>query len=257
MKGYILPLFCLFFFSSSLAQIQTNASKKASRIVKSENYRSLSDDNGYYFFPHFGMRYGNVPDYLQTGIEDLSLIYGMGFGYRKENLSLESGLSVIHHSSSAIYFPIWERREYLMNSDLSFLVLPVTFRYDIPMGKKENLRIGAFINANWSMITLKDDDSRSGMIQVGENQGTYSITSSAKSPFFFMTGIHSRLRVFNSAFLNFEWGTFFSLGSNREYQVQYGDAPSSQFDRRWEGFSWSVGGILPLSVFEAKLRKKE
>ena len=257
MKGYILSLFFLGFFSSSLAQVQTNASKKASQLLNRENYRSLSDDSGYYFFPHLGMRYGNVPDILQTGIEDLSLIYGMGFGYRNENISLESGLSVIHHSSSAIYFPIWERREYLMNSHLAFLVLPLTFRYDIPTGEKENLRIGAFFNANWSMVPLKDDDSRSGTIQGGENQESYTITSSAKSPFFFKTGIHSRLRVLNSAFLNFEFGTFFSLNTNREYQVQFGDTPSRQFDRRWEGITWSIGGILPLGVIEANLRKKE
>ncbi|GAB2484432.1 hypothetical protein GCM10027164_12230 [Algoriphagus taiwanensis] len=240
-----------------MAQVQTNAAKKASQILSKENYRSLSDDSGYYLFPHFGMRYGNAPDYLQTGIEDLSLIYGLGLGYRIENLSLESGLSVVHHSSSSIYFPIWERREYLMNSDLAFLVLPLTFRYDIPTGERENFRFGAFFNANWSMISLKDDDTRSGIIQDGENQTSYSIISSAKSPFFFKTGIHSRLRVLNTAFLNFELGTFFSLDTNREYQVQFGDAPAGQFDRSWEGLTWSVGGILPLSVFEAKFGKKE
>lgn len=43
--------------------------------------------------PFFGMRYGVNQDSQLSGNEDLSLYYGLGFGFRKDNLSLESGLS--------------------------------------------------------------------------------------------------------------------------------------------------------------------
>ncbi|WP_111671836.1 hypothetical protein [Algoriphagus litoralis] len=241
---------------SSYSQIQTNAVKKASRLNKKDDYRKLSDDNGFFLMPHFGIRYGQNPDPSFSGLEDLSLYYGLGLVYRKENLSLESGLSLYHHTSSAVYFPIWEREEYVMNSDLASVVLPFTFRYDIPTGAQGNIRFGAFFTGNVAIISLEgNDDSRSGRIQ-GENGAiNYTLVSKSKSPFFFKTGIHSRIRFFNSSFLNLELGQFFTLSANREYTLTLGDALPRKIDRRWEGLTWSFGGILPLSVFEKKFRK--
>jgi hypothetical protein len=211
-------LFLVFFIISSTAfsQVQTNALKKASRLERKDTYRKLSDDDGLFLQPQFGMRYGQNPDPLFSGLQDLTLYYGMGVGYRKGNLSLESGLSLYHHTSSAVYFPIWEREEYVMNSDLAALVLPFTFRYDIPTGEKENIRLGAFLTSNCSLIFLKGDDSRAGSIRGEDEELKYSLTPETKSPFFFKTGVHSKIRMFNSSFLNLEVGHFFALGTNRQ-----------------------------------------
>jgi hypothetical protein len=249
-----------FFAGTSVAfsQVQTNAVKKASRFERKETFRQLSDADGYFLRPHFGIRYGENPDPLFSGIEDLSLYYGLGLGYRKENLSLESGLSVFHHTSSGVYFPIWERKEYLMNSDIASLVLPITFRYDVPTGEKENIRLGAFLTGNWSIISLKEDqDSRSGVIRDGDREVEYTLTSEKKSPFFFKAGIHSKIRLFNSAFLNLEVGHFFAFGANRLYTLTLNDSPPEEIFRKWEGLTWSVGVVLPISVLEEKFRKKE
>lgn len=250
----------VFFAGISLAfsQVQTNALKKAARIERKETYRQLSNDNGYFFLPHFGMRYGQNPDPLFSGIQDLSLYYGMGFGYRRENLSLESGLALYHHTSSAVYFPIWERPEYVMNSDLAELVLPFTFRYDIPTGGRENIRLGAFLTANWAMIYLKEqEDSRAGVIESENVQAGYTLTSESKSPFFFKTGLHSRIRLLNSSYLNLEVGHFFTLGTNRLYTLTVDDAEPREISRKWEGLTWSVGVVLPIGVMEEKLPKKK
>lgn len=252
----IFPAWLLCF--SVFSQVQTNARKKASGILKKNTYRQLSNDDGYFVQPQFGMRYGQDPDPLFSGMQDLSLYYGMGLGYRKENLSLESGLSIFHHTSSAVYFPIWESPEYVLNSDLVSLVLPFTFRYDIPTGDQENIRLGAFITGNWSITYLKEgDDSRAGTI-VGENaEVDYTLTSQCKSPFFFKTGLHSQVRLLNSSFLNLEVGHFFSLGTNRLYTLTLDDAPAREISRKWEGLTWSVGVVLPVGVLEEKFRKKD
>ena len=259
MKVFYLLLMSCGIASYSLAQIQTNASKKAFRIVKSENYRSLSDDNGYYFFPHLGMRYGPFTQDQNSGIQDLSLYYGIGFGFRKQNLSLESGLSFFHHDSSPYYVEVTGDFLGISGSGSPNLVLPFTFRYDIPMGEKENVRIGAFLNSNLAVFGFDNDvKNRSGQIQTQEGERViYTLDLVKKSPFFFRTGIHSRVRIFNSAFLNFELGQFFTLAPNRIYELGVGTNPPIRISRSWEGFSWTFGGILPLNVFEAKLRKNE
>jgi hypothetical protein len=243
-------------FSSSFAQLQTNAVKKAARIVKSENYRSLSDEKGYYVLPHFGMRYGPYSENDFSGIQDLSLFYGLGFGYRKQNLSLESGLSFFHHDSSPTFFDGDERILGLSGTGAPYLILPFTFRYDIPTGKNENLRMGAFLNSNFVVFGFENDiKSRSGQIQTQEGERLdYSLDLVKRSPFFFKTGIHSRVRIFNSAFLNLELGQFFTLSPNRSFDFTLGNNAPVRLSRRWEGFSWTFGGILPITVFEKKLK---
>lgn len=253
----------LFFVIVSLgfpvfSQVQTNAIKKASRFQKRDNFRELSDDDGFFLLPQFGMRYGQNPDPLFSGLADLSLYYGLGLGYRKENLSLESGLSVYHHTSSAVYFPIWERPEYVMNSDLASLVLPFTFRYDIPTGDRQNIRLGAFITGNLAIVPLEgNDDSRTGSIQDRDEEVDFTLISEGKSPLFFKTGLHSKIRFLNSSFLNLEVGHFFSLGTNRLYTLTLGGEPPKEISRKWEGLTWSVGVVLPVGVLEEKFRKKD
>ena len=257
MKKLLLVFLACFVWFSVFSQVQTNALKKASRFSKKNNYRKLSDDNGFFLLPQFGMRYGENPDPLFSGLADLSLYYGLGLGYRKGNLSLESGLSVYHHTSSAVYFPIWEREEYVTNSDLASLILPFNFRYDIPTGDKQNIRFGAFFTGNLAIVSMKGtDDSRSGSIQAGEGEVDYALDSESKSPFFFKTGLHSKIRLLNSSFLNLEVGHFFSLGTNRLYTVTLGDEPPKEISRKWEGLTWSVGVVLPVGVWEEKFRKK-
>jgi len=213
----------------AFSQIQTNAVKKASRFNKRDIYRQLSDDDGFFLLPQFGIRYGQNPDPLFSGLEDLSLYYGLGLGYRNENLSLESGLSVYHHTSSAVYFPIWERPEYVMNSDLASLILPFTFRYDIPTGDRQNIRLGAFITGNLAIVSLdENDDSQTGSIQGGDQEVDFTLISEGKSPFFFKTGLHSKIRFLNSSFLNLEVGHFFSLGTNRLYTLTLDDGPPKE-----------------------------
>lgn len=258
MKNLTLLFFLFSLGFSAFSQVQTDAVKRASRLNRKDVYRDLSDTDGFFLRPHFGVRYGENPDPLFSGIDDLSLYYGLGFGYRKDNLSLESGLSVYHHTSSAIYFPIWDRNEYVMNSDLSSLVLPFTFRYDIPTGDQEIIRLGAFLTGNWSLVSLKEgEDSRSGVMQDGNRDVEYTLISAKKSPFFFKAGVHSIIRLFNSAFLNLEVGHFFAFGTNRFYTLTLGDTPPKGFSRKWEGLTWSVGVVLPVGVLEEKFRRKK
>lgn len=258
MKVFYLLLMSFGIASYSLAQIQTNAVKKASRIVKSENYRSLSDENGFYVLPHFGMRYGPYPEDQFSGIRDLSIFYGLGLGFRRQNLSLESGLSFFHHESSPTYFDGEVRILEYSGTGAPYLILPFTFRYDIPTGEKENVRLGAFLNSNLAVFGFENDiRSRSGQIQTQEGgQVNYALDLVKRSPFFFKTGVHSRVRVFNSAFLNFEIGHFFTLGPNCVYDFTLGNNAPVRLGRSWEGISWTFGGILPLNVFEKKLKGK-
>lgn len=255
MRKAILAICFILFCFPAFSQVQTNALKKATRLTKGENYKSLSDENGYYFLPHFGMRYGVYSE--SSGNQDLSLFYGLGFGFRKDNISLESGLSFFHHDSSPSYIERFGRSIDITGSGSPNLVLPFTFRYDIPTGVEQTIRIGAFLNANLAVLGLnRDSQSRSGQIQTSEGELVdYQLALIKRSPFFFKTGIHSRVRVFKSSFLNLEVGQFFTLGPNRLYEFTIANQAPVQISRKWEGLSWTIGGIFPLSVWEKKLKK--
>lgn len=256
MKIVPLLLFSVLLVTNALAQVQTNASKKAGKIVKAENYLSLSNENGYYVLPHFGMRHGSYSD--GSGIQDLSLYYGLGLGFRRQNLSLESGLSFFHHDSSPTYAQGSDRILELNGTGATYVILPFTFRYDIPTGKRQSLRIGAFLNTNLGIFGFEEEVvRRTGQIQTqGGERLNYSLDLVSKNPVFFKTGIHSRIRVFNSGFLNLELGQFFTLNPNRQYEFTLANNSPVRLARSWEGISWSIGGILPLNVFEKKLSKK-
>lgn len=256
MRKAILAICFILFCFSAFSQIQTNALKKATRITRGENYKSLSDENGYYFLPHFGMRYGKFSE--SSGNQDLSLYYGLGVGFRRDNLSLESGLSFFHHDSSPSYIERFGRSIDIMGSGSPNLVFPFTFRYDIPTGAEQTIRIGAFLNSSLAILnTNNDDQSQSGQVQTLDGEVVnYELILIKKNPLFFKTGIHSRIRVFKSSFLNLEVGQFFTLGANRLYEFTLANEPATRISRKWEGLSWTFGGIFPLSVWEKKLRKK-
>ena len=255
MEKVVFCIWFLLFGFSSFAQIQTNALKKAKRETRGENYKSLSDDNGYYLSPFFGMRYGVFSE--SSGNQDLSLFYGLGLGFRRDNLSIESGLSFFHHDSSPHYIEVYGSFLDITGAGSPNLVLPFTFRYDIPTGAELTIRIGAFLNANLAVSGFnKDSQNRSGQIQTPEGELVdYQLALIKRSPFFFKTGIHSRVRVFKSSFLNLEVGQFFTLSPNRLYEFTVANEPLVQISRKWEGLSWTIGGIFPLSVWEKKLKK--
>lgn len=257
--GKVVFCICFLLFGfSSFAQIQTNALKKATRLTKGENYRNLSNENGYYVLPFFGIRYGVYSDSQFSGNEDLSLYYGLGFGFRKDNLSLESGLSFFHHDSSPLYLEVYGRSLDVSGAGSANLVLPFTFRYDIPTGKEQNIRIGAFLNSNLAISGLNiESQSRSGQIQTSDGELLdYKIDLIKRSPFFFKTGIHSRIRVFKSSFLNLEIGQFFTLSPNRLYEFTLENNSPERISRKWEGLSWTFGGIFPMSVWEKKFKNR-
>ncbi len=247
--------FSLFGFSS-FAQIQTNALKKATRLTKGENYKDLSSENGYYVLPFFGMRYGVYSDV--SPIQDLSLFYGLGVGFRRDNLSLESGLSFFHHDSSPSYLEFSGSSLDVTGSGSPNLVLPFNFQYDISTGAEQNIRIGAFLNANMAVFDFdKDSQNRSGQIQTSEGELLdYKLELIKRSPFFFKTGIHSRIRFFKSSFLNLEIGQFFTLSPNRLYEFSLENNSPSMISRKWEGLSWTFGGVFPMSVWGKKFRKE-
>lgn len=254
-KAVFCICFSLFTFSS-FGQIQTNALKKATRLTKGENYKDLSNENGYYVLPYFGMRYGVFSE--SSANQDLSLYYGLGLGFRRDNLSIESGLSFFHHDSGPSYIEISGSFLDITGNGSPNLVLPFTFRYDIPTGSEQTIRIGAFLNANMAVFGLnKESQNRLGQIQTSEGELlNYKIELIKRSPFFFKTGIHSRIRIFKSSFLNLEVGQFFTFGPNRLYEFTLENNPPTRISRKWEGLSWTLGGIFPLSVWEKKFRKK-
>jgi hypothetical protein len=204
------------------------------------------------------MRYGDYSDPQFSGNEDLSIYYGLVIGFRKDNLSLESGLSFFHHDSGPNYEETFEGSLDIMGSNSPNLVLPLTFRYDIPTGPEQTIRIGAFLNANLAVFGSDYENlSRSGQLTKPDGALVdYNLVLIKRSPIFFKTGIHSRIRVFNSSFLNLEVGQFFTLGPNQLYELTLANESPIRISRKWEGLSWTIGGIFPLSVWDKKLKKK-
>lgn len=242
---------------STTGQIQTNSVKKAGRIIKKQAFRSLSNQKGWYLMPQFGMRYGEYIDYQYSGIQDLSIYYGLGLGFRKNNLSLESGLAGYYHTVPLEYIPQFQNSIELPDTGSPNVTIPFTFRYDIPTGKQQMIRVGAFLTSNWTLLGSDagfDRTIRKISTPEGEPEN-YILSLVQKSPFFFKTGIHSRLRMANSSYFIVEFGKFFSLSPNRLYKFAAPNSSPISISRRWEGFSWSIGGVLPISVWQNKLSK--
>ena len=219
---------------AAFGQVETNSVRKAGRILKREALRSLSNQNGVYLVPQFGMRYGEYIDYQYSGIQDLSLYYVLGLGIRKNNLSLESGLSGYHHSVPLEYIPQFQNSIELSGTGSPNVSIPFTFRYDIPSGKQQMIRIGAFLTSNWTIIGSDAGWDRA-IRKISTPEGepvNYFLSLEQKSPFFFKTGIHSRLRMANSSYFMVEFGQFFTLGPNRLYKFVAPNASPINISRR-------------------------
>lgn len=253
---YLLVLLLVSF--SATGQIQTKSIKKAGRIIQKDSFRSLSNQNGWYLLPHFGMRYGESIDPKYSGIQDLSIYYGLGLGIRNNNVSLESGISGYHHTAPLEYIPQFQNSIELSGTGSPNVIIPFTFRYDIATGKKQMIRMGAFLNSNLTILASDAgwDSAIRGISTSEGEQVSYILSLVQKSPIFFKTGIHSRLRLANSSYFVVEFGKFFTLGPNRLYQFATPNFSTINISRRWEGFTWSVGGVLPISVWQNKLGKK-
>lgn len=208
----------------AFSQVQTNALKKASRINRGEYYRDLSNADGGYLFVNFGVRYRDATEYGGRQFEYNSYMHGVNYGYRKNNLSLETGLQFFYHTTGNLRLTPEINFNWALTGEKNSPVIPFSVRYDIPFGEEQNFRFSASFSANGIVMPL-NREYLDGKIPVSSGDDQFKLTYDSRrtSPFFFKAGLHGRLILLKSSFWIFQMSRSFSLGSNREYNFYRDD----------------------------------
>lgn len=258
MKRAFLSVCFLILGFSTFSQVQTNAIKKATRLTRGDYFKDLSNADGGYLFFNFGMRYHDKPNTEDLQFESLSGLFGANYGYRKRNLSFETGLQFYYHEWGDAKLATGLEPIRDIGGEKNTLVIPFLVRYDIPFSEDQNFRFGANFSVNWLSFPLNNEYlSGETTLSNGDKTIVLSYDSEKKSPFFFKTGIHGRLRFLKSAFWMFQVSKAFTFGPNRTYTFYQGGKEYGTYGARINGFIWEMGYVLPLQVLSRKLEKKE
>lgn len=253
------------FFIPTYSQEISKGQKKAIRWGNQSEYHAMSHEDGPYLILNFGMRVDGKSTIPNVEFANLSGNLGLGLGHRKGNFGYEYGLNVLYHSpESIIYIPSIDRSVYL-NPYANSLIIPLVFRYDIPVGEKERFRFGANFTTNYIIGALNDRQSFGYGGDGGNNFNTeplkYTwVDGDKKSRFFFKVGLHAELQFLNSSFLIFQASRAFTISPNRSFLVSWqaaGQNGNFEVESRIQGYMFELGYKIPLNVLRKKLSGKE
>jgi hypothetical protein len=233
----------------SFAQEISKGQKKAMHWGNQSDYHAMSQEFGPYLILNFGMRIDGKPTIPNHDFPNLSGNLGLGLGYRKANFSFEYGFNFLYHSpETIIYIPLVDRSVYL-NPYANSLIIPLVFRYDIPVGAKERFRFGANFTTNYIIAAFTDGLS-SGYGGDGGNNSSAEplkyiwVNGDKKSKFFFKVGLHAELQFLNSSFLIFQASRAFTISPNRSFLVSWqvdGQNGDFEVESRIQGYMFELG----------------
>jgi hypothetical protein len=248
----------------SSAQEITKGQKKAMHWGNQSDYHSMSQEGGHYLIFNFGIRRDGKPTIPNHDFPNLSGNLGLGLGYRKGNFSFEYGLNFLYHSPETItYISLVDRSLYL-NPYANSLIIPLVFRYDIPVGEKERFRFGANFTTNYIIAAFTDGLS-SGYGGDGGNNSSAEplkytwVNGEKKSGFFFKAGLHAEFQFLNSSFLILQASRAFTISPNRSFLVSWqADGQNGNFvvESRIQGYMIELTYKIPLNVLGKKLSGK-
>jgi hypothetical protein len=251
----------IFLALPSSAQEITKGQKKAMRWGNQSEYHSMSQEGGPYLIFNFGIRRDGKPTIPNHDFSNLSGNLGLGLGYRKGNFSFEYGLNFLYYSPETItYIPLVDRLLYL-NSYANSLIIPLVFRYDIPVREKERFRFGANFTTNYIIAALTDGLPFGYRGAGGSNPNAeplkYTwVTSDKQSRFFFKAGLHAEFQFLNSSFLILQASRAFTISPNRNFLVSWqadGQNGNFEVESRIQGYMIELNYKIPLNVLGKKL----
>jgi len=213
---------------------------------------------------NFGMRREGKSSIPNLEFSNLSGNLGLGIGHRKGNFSLEYGLNFLYHSPEmVIYIPSVDRSVYL-NLYANSIIIPLVFRYDIPVGARERFRLGTNFTTNYIIAALTDGlpsgYGGAGSANPNAEPLKYTwVTSDKQSRFFFKAGLHAEFQFLNSSFLILQASRAFTISPNRCFLVSWrADGQNGNFvvESRIQGYMVDLSYKIPLNVLSRKLSGK-
>lgn len=256
-------LFAFFLIPTLIfSQVKDHAVYTANKLSSYEKRKlrySESREDGSYLLAQFGLRKHNTTPgeniYLNIYGEMDGAVSGL-YGYRKGNISLETGFGFIWHNSTINHFlgNTGEGLETHVNFNAGYI--PLGFRYDIPLNGKKSVRFGAHASANIILFST-NKPSQLGPFPYSRNSGTDNIyidfqVDNKKFPAFFKVGLHSEITVFKSSFLVIQGSYIVAPPTYRtiSYNWKLNDKSRSfQNEVKIDGLMFEIAYKLPLNIF--------
>ncbi|MDO9553433.1 hypothetical protein [Rhodonellum sp.] len=250
-----------------LAQGYSSNQKKALRWEKKEKYHAAAKEDGRYLLLNGGLRrYKDFDQVTHPSFGNYSNIngnYGLHFGERRKNFSYDLGVNYYYHSQvlSQTLPPL--DAKLILSSRMNTFVMPVSLKYDIPVGNKEKVRFGANFSTNWIMFHIFEHRSSEGTSSFSWNNSTGESekinytwrTADRKGRFFFKSGIHGEFLVLNSSFLLIQVSRALVLRPTRTLIFNWesqGFEGEFRDDRKIDGYLLEISYKLPINVLRQK-----
>ncbi|MBC6366568.1 hypothetical protein [Algoriphagus sp. AK58] len=227
----------------------------------------LSLENGLYAMLYGGFRGRESPLSNDFVYSNLSGQFQAVLGYNFENFSIETGYG--NFSYNANYQIDFDGIEALIMrwEHYSMPVIPLTFKYHIPLKDQNTVRFGPSFSA---YFTLRDQSKywffSRGDGSVELDQKKYEYTSVVASDrelnhgrFVFNAGIFAEMSVFNSSFLTVKLSRNFAspdfVKINGSYLIE-GTQVSVESFGNINGFMIDLGYKIPLKVLNQQLKRQ-
>jgi len=236
----------------------------STRLEKKElRQKSSVADGGYLLFQAGLRRHENAigRDFFTGGYGDYNGVIGVNYGYRLNNVSLETGLGFIWHYHRGNYF-IPPAADFMQTyGNYNSIFLPLVLKYDVPTGESKKFRFGAMGSVNFLLHQTRNSITEGReryYFDYSNQQEKYLIhTYSSKSPKvsgFFKAGVYAEFQVFKSSFLNVQFSRAIPLGPVKSitYQWEYENDMGSFTDEiKIDGYMVEIAYKLPLNLFSA------
>ncbi|MBN3582814.1 hypothetical protein JYB64_10500 [Algoriphagus aestuarii] len=258
-------LILAFFMVPSLlfSQVKDHAVYTANKLSSYEKRalrQSNSREDGPYLLFPVGLRKHNTTPgenlYLDIYGEMDGVVSGL-YGFRKGNISWETGFGFIWHNSTIDHFlgNTGEKLQTYLNFNAGYI--PLGFKYDVLLNDKKSIRVGAHASANIILFsTRKPGPNRT--FHYSNSLGTENIyidfqVDNKKLPAFFKVGLHSDIVVFKSSFLVIQGSYILTPTSFRtiSYDWELGNESGSfQNEINIDGLMFEIAYKLPLNILK-------
>lgn len=225
----------------------------------------LSLEDGWYFMIYGGLRRRENPLSNDYTYSNTSGQFQAVLGYYLNGFSLESGFGSFSYNANFQIDMDGEEAVVMRWEHYSMPVIPVTFKYQIPVNDQNTLRVGPSFT---SYFLLKDQSKYwttsegTGSTIIGDKQFEYTSKEYTDRElehgrFAFNAGFLAEMSIFNSSLLTFKLSRNFASSDfvkiNADYVIN-GTPVSVESTGSINGFLIDLGYKLPLKVLNRQLK---
>jgi len=217
-------------------------------------------DGGYVLFQGGIRKHENArgKDVFTGGYGEYNGVVGVNYGYRLNNVSLETGLGFIWQYHRALHYiaPAEENMQTFGNYNSIFL--PFVIKYDVPTGPSKKFRFGAMGSVNFLLHQTRQSTTHGRELYYfnyfNQRDKFLDYVYDWDSPMisgFFKAGLYAEFQIFKSSFLNLQFSRAISPWPLRTvtYEWQFkNDRGSFRDEFKIEGYMVEIAYKLPLNL---------